>query len=90
MAASTSFARPVIVELGRAGNCRRIASAGDAAECLVTTWPLSRGPRHRNAVQTCLKVLEGQRPSEDARRAFVEAAMEAEVPIAASSSSEEK
>ncbi|KQU75749.1 hypothetical protein ASC75_17100 [Aminobacter sp. DSM 101952] len=90
MAASTSFARPVVVELGRAGNYRHITGARDAAECLVTAWPLSRGPRHRNAVLTCLKVLEGQRPSEDARRAFVEAAMEAEVPIAASSCSEEQ
>ncbi|MDH4985211.1 DUF982 domain-containing protein [Aminobacter anthyllidis] len=93
MVASKPFARPVLVELGRPGNYRRIMSVGDAAACLATSWPLNRGPRHRHAVQTCLRVLEGHHSSEDARRAFVAAAMESEVLVAndiAASSSEGK
>jgi hypothetical protein len=39
-------------------------------------WPL-RGPRHRDATETCLKVLEGYRSTEDASVAFADAAEEA-------------
>jgi hypothetical protein len=39
-------------------------------------WPV-RGPRYDDAVDACLKVLDGHRSSENARRAFVDAAREA-------------
>ncbi|MGO4842821.1 DUF982 domain-containing protein, partial [Rhizobiaceae sp. 2RAB30] len=37
------------------------------------------GPRHRDAVDTCLKVLDGHRSTIDARNAFIEAAREAHI-----------
>ncbi|MER8462561.1 DUF982 domain-containing protein [Mesorhizobium sp. M1396] len=70
---------PVVVELGHVGKYRHIRSAQEAAECLMTVWPLNRGPRHRDALDTCLKVLEGYRSTADARRALIEAAKESEV-----------
>lgn len=73
------FEKPVVVELGRVGEFRHIRSAREAVECLATVWPLNRGPRHRDAVETCLKVLEGACPAADARRALVEAARESDV-----------
>src|SRR5687767_15883499 len=73
------FDEPVTLELGRVGRYRRIYGAREAAECLMTVWPLNRGPRHRDALDTCLKVLEGYRSTADARRALVEAAMESDV-----------
>lgn len=76
---SKPFEKPVVVELGRVGKYREIRSAQEAAECLMTVWPLNRGPRHRDALDTCLKVLEGYRSTADARRALVEAAMESDV-----------
>ena len=74
-----SFEKPVVVELGQVGKFRQIRNAQEAAECLMTVWPLNRGPLHRNAVDVCLKVLEGNRSIADARRALVEAARESDV-----------
>lgn len=73
------FEKPVMVELGHVGKYREIRSTQEAAECLMTVWPLNRGPRHRDALDTCLKVLEGYRSTADARRALVEAAKESDV-----------
>ncbi|MER2534613.1 MAG: DUF982 domain-containing protein [Rhizobiaceae bacterium] len=75
------FQSPVTLEFGRSGATRRIASAREAAECLMTIWPLQRGPRHRDAVETCLKVLDGHRSSSEARRALIEAAEESRIPV---------
>ena len=71
--------KPVTLELGRVGRYRRIDTTREAAECLMTVWPLNRGARHRDAVETCLKVLDGHRSTEDARRALIEAAKESDV-----------
>ena len=68
------FEKPVVVELGHVGKYRQIRSTREAAECLMTVWPLNRGQRHREALDTCLKALEGYRSTADARRALVEAA----------------
>ncbi|TIM03996.1 MAG: DUF982 domain-containing protein [Mesorhizobium sp.] len=76
---SKPFEKPVVVELGHVGKYREIRSTQEAAECLMTVWPLNRGPRHRDALDTCLKVLEGYRSTADARRALVEAAKESDV-----------
>lgn len=73
------FEKPVVVELGRVGKYREIRSTQEAAECLASAWPLNRGPRHRDALDTCLKVLEGYRSTADARRALIEAAKESDV-----------
>lgn len=73
------FQTPVTLELGRVGMYRKITTTREAAECLMTVWPLNRGPRHQDAIDTCLKVLEGYRSTSDARDALVAAAEEAEV-----------
>jgi hypothetical protein len=73
------FDTPVTLELGCIGSYRQISSTREAAECLMTVWPFNRGARHRDAVETCLKVLDGHRSTEDARRALVEAARESDV-----------
>ena len=51
MIVSTPFARLIVVEFGRPGNYRHITNVGDAPVCLATSWRLSRGMRHRHAVQ---------------------------------------
>lgn len=73
------FDKPVLLELGRIGSYRHIDSTREAVECLTTVWPLNRGPRHRDAVETCLKVQEGHRSTADARQALIEAARESDV-----------
>ncbi|MCT2577666.1 DUF982 domain-containing protein [Mesorhizobium sp. P16.1] len=79
MTDSKPFEKPVVVELGHVGKYRQISSTREAAECLMTVWPLNRGQRHRDALDTCLKALEGYRSTADARRALIEAAEESEV-----------
>jgi hypothetical protein len=73
------FDEPVILELGDAGGRRRIGTTKEASECLMTSWPPDRGPRHRDAVDTCLKVLDGHRSIADAREALIAAAVESKV-----------
>jgi hypothetical protein len=73
------FDAPVTVEVGEVGKYRQIRTTREASECLLTVWPLNRGPRHRDAVDACLKVLDGHRSTSDAREAFIEAAKESEV-----------
>jgi hypothetical protein len=54
-----------------------VGSVAEATELLANVdWP-ERGPRHRDAYETCLKVLDGHRTTENARRELVAAAREA-------------
>ena len=70
---STTFHPPVEIRLD--GNVRAIASAKEAAALLAdVNWPGERGPAHRDAYETCLKVMEGNRSAADGRQRFFEAA----------------
>jgi hypothetical protein len=54
-----------------------VRSVSQALELLTDPdWPV-RGPRHRDATETCLKVLEGYRSTQDAEVAFAAAVEEA-------------
>lgn len=65
------------VTLTTSGGPVRVATVADALSLLQDVdWPV-RGPRHRDAVDTCLKAEDGHRVAADARRALVEAADEA-------------
>jgi hypothetical protein len=69
------FDRPVVLRLG--GRIVEIISVEAAVETLANVdWP-ERGPRHRDAYDTCLKAIDGHRTSDNARRELVEAAREA-------------
>lgn len=69
------FERAVII--AGAGGRREVKGAADAKRILADVdWPV-RGPRYDNAIDACLKVIDGHRSAENARRAFVEAAREA-------------
>ncbi len=75
------FQQPVKISLDPAGEPTVVRSTRQAAELLTTQWPTTgRGPRHRDAVDACLKVLDGHRSTVDARNALIEAAQEAGIP----------
>ena len=59
-------ARPVLVD-----------DVKEARDILTSSWPGERGPRHRDALETCLKVIDGYRSMIDAENRFREAAREA-------------
>ena len=71
--------KPVDLDLGGIGNRRTITATCFACECLLTLWPGQHGPAHRNALAVCLDAMNGKVPQSAARRAFVEAAAEADL-----------
>ena len=73
------WSKPVTYEEDGRGGYRTVTSTGEAARILLTRWPVSRGRRYRQARQICLDVLEGRRLPSEARRAFLDAAEEADV-----------
>ncbi len=74
---SGSFGEPVLVAVGSPPVTRTVETADQASDLLVDVdWPV-RGPRHRDATETCSKVIDGTRSAVDARRAFIDAAREA-------------
>jgi hypothetical protein len=60
---------------------RRIDSAFDALECLITAWPSASFRSHRRAVRACRDALDGFVPPEKARRMLLEAALDVDLPI---------
>ncbi|MCO5161509.1 MAG: DUF982 domain-containing protein [Mesorhizobium sp.] len=70
------FATPVIVLIE--GRDVIIEGAAQAAALLADVrWPGRRDDLHAEALETCLKVLEGHRSTEDARARLVDAALAA-------------
>lgn len=70
------FAEPVLVRLS--SGVVSIGSAQEASDLLASVeWPGPRDELHANALETCLKVLDGHRSTEDARARLVDAALAA-------------
>jgi hypothetical protein len=76
---SQYWQRPVEVELHGIGKYRTITGTRHAAECLLTLWPVDDGKAYNQALADCLAALDGEKPPEAARRAFIKAADEAHV-----------
>lgn len=73
------WSKPVTFEEDSRGGYRTIVTTKEAARVLLTNWPVDRGRRYRKARQICLDVLEGKTVPSEARKAFLEAAKEADV-----------
>ena len=71
--------KPVTYEEDDRGGYRTITSAEEAANALLFHWPVDDGDEFRAAQKIMLAVIEGKRPAEDAREAFLRAAEEAGV-----------
>jgi len=74
------------VTIDAADGLSEVCTTEEARDILTSsTWP-NRGPRHADALDACLKVLDGHRSTIDARNAFIEAAREASVLVAGETS----
>ena len=70
------FATPVFVLVE--GRDVVVESVAEAAALLADVrWPGPRDDFHADALETCLKVLDGHRSTEDARARLVDAALAA-------------
>lgn len=71
------FSHAIRVRFKEFGQVRTVTDAHEALDCLMYCWQAERGPRHRDALDACLKVMDGHRSAIDAETAFAEAAREA-------------
>lgn len=69
----------VTVEVPRAGEFRHVGSALDAVDCLYSCWRGAQGDTHRWAINTCLAVLDNDKPTSASRDAFIAAAKDANI-----------
>jgi uncharacterized lipoprotein YajG len=82
MKTDVRFGNPVSVALGPSKNVLvNVVSADQAAEVLFTKWPHKGGVRHLEARRMVMAALEDLSQSAAARKAFVEAAEEADILI---------
>jgi hypothetical protein len=73
------FEKPVRVALGGPGKIRVVTSTREAAECLLLRWPYESGRNHLAARKACRDVLQGLKEARTARKAFEQAAAEADI-----------
>jgi hypothetical protein len=71
----------VTVLTDKPGKTRNICSVEEAAEWLVMYWPIEKGEKLMEARQACRYALEGRITCTAARKAFIEAAREADIYI---------
>ncbi|WP_018899451.1 DUF982 domain-containing protein [Rhizobium sp. 2MFCol3.1] len=59
----------------------RIRTLYDVGRVLLEFWPDDDGEKYVVAVKTCVDAITGETTTEDARRAFIDAAGEANIPV---------
>ncbi|MDE1996162.1 MAG: DUF982 domain-containing protein [Rhizobiaceae bacterium] len=64
-----------------AGGRKRAGTVSELRSILLHYWPVTEGPAFINALVTCQEVLDGSKPAEKAREAFLWAASEAEIAV---------
>lgn len=74
------FDEPVKILTGRASSVvRQVSTTAEAAQHLLYNWPIQGGRKHLAARKACVAVLEGLKAAHVARKAFAEAADEADI-----------
>ena len=73
--------KPVSLALEGPGKYTVITDATQASWALIEDWPLEDGVALDKALLVCAAVAEGKKPAEEARRAFIMAAMEAGIDV---------
>lgn len=63
------------------GRYRTISTVREAAETLMERWPSHEGAAFEDALQACLKVMEGGGTPEAVREALIRAAREADIDV---------
>lgn len=80
MIAPARFA-PVQIALHGNGKFRSAETVEDAAECILTLWPVSDGAAFWSAQEVFLEALRGDKTPYEARKALVAAAYEAGISV---------
>lgn len=72
---------PLRVEVRKLGHHIDATNVLDLIEILWRMWPVTDGTAFVLALVVCQEVIDGDRPADEARRAFLEAAQEAGVTV---------
>lgn len=78
---NTPWKKPVIVSIGDPPVETAIATTQAAAWAMIEDWPVEDGTALDKALALCAAVDAGKRKPDEARQAFLEAAMEAGIVI---------
>jgi hypothetical protein len=74
------FDVPVKILTGKYNSVvRPVRSTAEAAKYLLNQWPIENSHKHLAARQACFDVLQGLKAARVARKAFAEAAGEADI-----------
>lgn len=74
------FDEPVKILTGKTSSViRHVSTTAEAAQHLLYKWPIQGGRKHLAARKACMAVLEGLKAAHVARKAFAEAAQEADI-----------
>ena len=73
--------KPVLLALEEPGNYVTIATTQAASWAMIEDWPTEDGPALDKALLVCADVIKGKRTNDDARDAFIAAAVEAGIDI---------
>ncbi|CDZ29579.1 DUF982 domain-containing protein [Neorhizobium galegae] len=80
---NTPWNKPVVISIGEPLAETAIETTQAAAWAMIEDWPVEDGTALDRALEACAAVDAGKRKPEEARKAFVEAAMEAHILIRA-------
>lgn len=78
---NTPWKTPITLALGEDGSDVTIDSTQAASWALIEDWPTEDGVALDRALLVCAAVAEGKKGDEEARKAFLEAAIEAGIAI---------
>ncbi|MDD1500177.1 DUF982 domain-containing protein [Agrobacterium sp. CNPSo 3708] len=80
---NTKWSKPVLVALEEPGNYTSIETTQAASWAMIEDWPVEEGDALDHALLVFAAVGAGKKKPEDARRAFIAAALEAGLDIKA-------
>ncbi|WP_275790343.1 DUF982 domain-containing protein [Pararhizobium gei] len=76
-----NWQKSVILALDGPENFVTISNTTQASWAMIEDWPLEDGPALDRALEICAAVAEGKMSDEDARKAFLAAVAEAQIPV---------
>lgn len=75
------WSKPVTIALENPDEWVVIDTTQAASWALIEDWPLEEATALDRALAVCADVITGKRTPEDARRAFIDAVKEAQIPM---------
>lgn len=75
------WSKPVLIAIEEPGQYVTIDTTQAASWAMIEDWPTEDGPALDKALLICADVMKGKASNEQARQAFIAAAIEAEIDI---------